>query len=70
MKRNVGNTERVIRVIAGLAILSLVLFLDGNARWWGLLGLVPIVTGATGYCPPYQMLGINTCGKDAAPTAQ
>lgn len=69
MKRNVGNTERVIRVIAGLAILSIVFLVDGNARWWGLLGLVPIATGAIGYCPPYQMLGINTC-KEEAPAAK
>ncbi len=68
MTQNIGNTERVIRIIAGLAILSLILFLEGNARWWGLIGLVPITTAIFGYCPPYAMLGINTCStKEAAP---
>lgn len=62
MTRNVGTTERAIRVVAGLAILSLVFFVEGNARWFGLIGLAPIVTGLTGYCPPYAMMGINTCG--------
>ncbi len=70
MKRNVGNVERVIRVVVGLGILSLVFFLDGNARWWGLLGLGPIATGAMGYCPPYAWLGINTCAKGEAPSPQ
>lgn len=68
MKQNVGNTERVIRAIVGLGLLSLILILEGNARWWGLIGLVPLLTAAFGYCPPYAMLGINTCStKDAAP---
>jgi len=69
MTKNVGNVERVIRVLAGLGILSLLFILEGNARWWGLVGLVPIATGALGYCPPYAMLGINTCGKPESPSA-
>ena len=66
MTKNIGNTERVIRIIAGLAILSLILFLEGNARWWGLVGLIPITTPIFVYCPPYAMLGINTCFKKKA----
>ena len=69
MTRNIGNVERGIRIVAGLALLSLVFVLDGNARWWGLIGLLPIVTGAIGYCPPYAWMGISTCPKkeSAAP---
>jgi len=37
MKANVGGIDKVIRIVAGLAILSLVLILDGSARWWGLV---------------------------------
>jgi hypothetical protein len=70
MTRNIGNTERVIRAIAGLAILSLVVILDGNIRWIGLLGLMPLTTAAIGYCPPYQWLGINTYAKKDAPAPQ
>jgi hypothetical protein len=66
MTRNVGNIERIVRVLAGLGILSLVYFLEGNARWWGLLGIVPIATGALGYCPPYAWMGISTCSKEEA----
>lgn len=66
MTKNIGNTERVIRIIVGLAVLSLIYFLEGNARWWGLIGLVPILTAALGYCPPYAWLGISTCPKEGA----
>lgn len=64
MTKNVGNIERVIRIIIGLALLSLIYFLEGNARWWGLIGLGPILTAAVGYCPPYAWLGISTRPKD------
>ena len=59
MTRNIGNTERLIRLVVGLAILSLTVI--GPQSMWGLLGLVPILTAAIGWCPPYSLLGINTC---------
>lgn len=59
MERNVGDIERVVRVLAGLGILSLVFV--GPQSLWGLLGIVPVLTGLTGWCPPYSLLGINTC---------
>jgi hypothetical protein len=64
MKRNIGNVERVIRVAAGLGILSLTFI--GPQSLWGLLGVVPLATGLIGWCPPYAMLGISTCSKDKA----
>ena len=68
MTRNVGNVDRGLRIAVGIGILSLIFFLEGNARWWGLLGLGPIATAIFGYCPPYAWMGINTCEKkDAAP---
>ena len=63
MTRNIGNTDRVIRILVGLGLLSLIFFLDGNARWWGLIGLGPIATAAMGHCPPYAWFGISTCAK-------
>ncbi|RME68166.1 MAG: DUF2892 domain-containing protein [Nitrospirae bacterium] len=59
MKKNIGKTERIIRVIAGLAITSLVFW--GPKSPWALLGLVPFLTGLIGWCPPYALLGISTC---------
>ncbi|MDF2447294.1 MAG: hypothetical protein K0S46_2530 [Moraxellaceae bacterium] len=64
MERNVGDVERVVRVVAGLAILSLVFV--GPKSLWGLLGVVPVFTGLSGWCPPYQLLGISTCKRKDA----
>jgi hypothetical protein len=61
MKQNVHNVERIIRIIIGLAIVSLVFI--GPQSPWGWLGLVPLATGLLGWCPPYALLGINTCKK-------
>lgn len=58
MIQNVGNAERVVRVAAGVAICAAGVYYQSL---WGLVGLVPIATGALGYCPPYQLLGISTC---------
>lgn len=59
MKTNVGSLDSVIRVVLGVMIFSLVFI--GPKTLWGLLGLGMIVTGLVGYCPPYHLLGINTC---------
>lgn len=62
MKQNVGNTERAVRVVAGLALIALAA--TGTVGWWGYLGVVPLLTGIVGWCPPYALLGWNTCKKD------
>ena len=69
MEKNVGNAERVIRVIAGLAILSLLIVFETSERWWGLVGLVPLVTGLMGWCLPYTIFGINTRNAPEQPTS-
>jgi len=61
MKANVGGIDRGFRIVAGLGLLALMLVLEGNARWWGLVGVVPLLTGLTSYCPLYALLGINSC---------
>lgn len=61
MQENIGNTERVIRVIIGFALLSLLFILEGNASYWGLLGLIPLATAGLRWCPIWKLLGINTC---------
>jgi len=62
MKANVGNADSAIRIIAGILILSAVFLLEGNARWFGLIGIVPLATGLIRWCPAYSLLGTNTCG--------
>jgi len=61
MAANVGGIDRVLRIVVGIALLSLFFILDGNARYWGLVGLVPLFTGLFRFCPAYTLLGLNTC---------
>ncbi|MFT6302283.1 MAG: hypothetical protein ACI9XK_001711 [Granulosicoccus sp.] len=58
MKRNIGKSERVLRAVVGLGILSLTVI--GPQSMWGLVGAIPLATAAIGWCPPYSLLGINT----------
>ena len=59
MAKNEGIIDRVVRVIVGLALLSIVFV--GPQTLWGLIGIVPLVTGLVGTCPVYSILGIRTC---------
>ena len=63
MTANIGNIDRILRVLIGLALLSLVVLLDGQARWLGLVGLVPLLTAGLRFCPLYPLLGIRTCSR-------
>ena len=59
MTQNIGGIERILRIVAGLILIALAA--TGTVGWWGWLGLVPLATGLMGWCPPYSLLGINTC---------
>lgn len=58
---NEGSLDRVLRVLLGAVLLSLVFV--GPQTVWGMLGLIPLVTGIFGFCPIYKLVGINTCQK-------
>lgn len=58
MSLNEGSIDRVLRVLLGLAILSLAFV--GPKSMWAWLGLVPLLTGIVGFCPLYAALGIRT----------
>ncbi len=64
MKSNVGNLDRTLRVLVGIALLSLLYLGEGQLRWLGLIGIVPIATGLMRFCPLYSIFGINTCNRD------
>ena len=51
--------ERILRVVVGLGLLSLIFV--GPQSYWGLLGILPLVTGLAGTCPVYTLFGISTC---------
>jgi len=59
MTRNVGTIDRAVRIVVGLALVLLAL--TGTVGWWGWLGLVPLATGAVGWCPAYAPFGFSTC---------
>lgn len=61
MQRNMGVADRSIRAIIGVALLSLLVLSESNARWFGLIGLAPLLTSVAGWCPLYAALGIKTC---------
>ncbi len=63
MQQNVGGIDRGVRIAVGLALVAWAIFGQGEARWWGLIGIVPLGTGFAGWCPAYLPFGIQTCGK-------
>lgn len=56
---NAGNVDRIVRILVGLALISLVFV--GPRTPWGLVGLVLVGTGLLGFCPLYRVFGIATC---------
>lgn len=60
MTRNVGTVDRTIRIVVGIILMALAA--TGTVGWWGWLGIVLLATAVLGWCPPYSMLGINSCG--------
>ena len=61
MKKNVGSADKIIRLILAVAFFSLFFLLEGNARYWALVGFIPLITGLVGVCPIWSVFGINTC---------
>ncbi len=59
MIKNVGGLDRTIRIAVGLALIAAAA--TSTIGLWGWIGVVPLLTGAMGWCPPYALLGLNTC---------
>lgn len=58
MQANVGGLDRILRIVAGIVLLSLVWIVPTN---WGWIGLVPLLTGLFSFCPLYTLIGLNSC---------
>lgn len=57
MQKNVGKTDKIIRIVLGLVIILLGVVYKS---WWGVIGLLPIATAAIGFCPLYSILRVCT----------
>lgn len=61
-KVNVGSADRIVRIIAGVVLLSLFfVYQDASWRYWLLIGIVPLATGLLSRCPAYSLFGLSTC---------
>jgi hypothetical protein len=58
---NEGMIDRVVRVIVGIALISIVFI--GPQTPWGWIGIVPLATGLIGWCPAYSLFGMRTNKK-------
>lgn len=62
LKKNVGTTDRILRVVLGIVLLiGFALYRDAAYGWLLLIGIVPLVTGLMGSCPAYALFGLSTC---------
>ncbi len=60
MKPNVGSLDRILRILAGLALLGAGVYFKS---WFGLIGLVPLLTAVFRFCPAYAPFGLSTCPR-------
>jgi hypothetical protein len=61
MQKNVGSVDKILRIVVGLGLLSLLFVLEAPMKYLGLIGLVPLATSLMGWCPLYTLIGLNTC---------
>lgn len=61
MQKNVGSADKIVRIILGFGLLSLLFLLEAPMKYLGLIGIVPLLTSLMGWCPLYTLLGMNTC---------
>lgn len=61
MEKNIGNLDKMIRIVIGLVLIALVFI--GPQTIWGWLGVPVILIALFGWCPLYKVLGISTCAK-------
>ena len=59
MKQNVGTTDKVIRIVIGLAIIGWGI---SAQNWLGAIGVIPLITAIIGWCPAYCPIGLSTKG--------
>ncbi|OMG56576.1 hypothetical protein BJN45_02875 [Azonexus hydrophilus] len=58
MKSNVGGIDKILRIVAGIALIAWALT---GGPVWAWIGIVPLATGLMGWCPLYPLIGLSTC---------
>ncbi len=58
MAKNVGGIDRSIRIALGVVLIAVAVL---GVSPWGWVGVVPLLTGLIGWCPPYAIFGMSTC---------
>ena len=66
MLKNVGNTDRVLRILLGVIIIAVGIYFNS---WWGAIGIIPIIVGLTARCPIFSIFGWSTCKLKDTPKA-
>lgn len=64
MKANVGGTDRILRIVIGLALIAFAIFSKHEYADWAWIGVIPLATGIIRWCPGYLLVGANTCKPD------
>ncbi|RJQ46619.1 MAG: DUF2892 domain-containing protein [Nitrospiraceae bacterium] len=59
MTKNIGRADKIVRIIAGITALALGIYLKS---WWGVIGIIPLLTAFISWCPAYSVFGVSTCG--------
>lgn len=58
MNKNIGNVDRLIRIIIGIVLIALTI--NGNIGVWGWIGIIPLATALINFCPLYRILGFSS----------
>ncbi|MGK7370550.1 MAG: YgaP family membrane protein [Candidatus Halalkalibacterium sp. M3_1C_030] len=58
MRHNAGRIDRSLRFLISLIIIAAGIYYQSL---WGIVGIIPLVSGVTGFCPLYSIFGISTC---------
>ena len=57
MKKNVGNADKMLRIIIGIAVIGAGVYYQS---WWGAIGAIPLLTAVMNFCPAYAVIGLST----------
>jgi hypothetical protein len=57
MTANVGGADRIFRIVGGIVVIAAGLYFK---TWWGVIGVLLLLTGVIRWCPAYLPFGLST----------